>query len=157
MKDATGNIRTWLYNTLNNSISYNGTWITCDSFPSKDKQPPYILIAEIDMMGEGESTKDKWITEYQAIVEIYTLSTGNRASYAAVDSISDDILNQIRGSVKQPVDTTFTGSGGQSVAGITGFNLISNTVVGIASQRFENEKGIIIMKSITFKLILEES
>jgi hypothetical protein len=156
MKDASGNIRQWLYNILHGAISYNGSWIPVYSFATANKAKPYILLGENYFMGEELSTKDKWITEHQAIIEVYADDAGNRKGYAQLDSIVEDILTQIRGSVKQPEVSSFTGSGGQAVAGISGFNTVICTILSMSSQRYETDKGVELMKSIIIKLILEE-
>jgi len=152
MKDASGNIRQWLYNVLHLTVSYNGSFLSCRSFAPKDDPKPYILLGEIYMLGEEQSTKDCWITEHQATIEVYTSHTGNDASYVELDSIVDDVLAIIRRRTQ-----ALTGSGGQAVAGITGFNIISTTVISMASERIMLEDEIVIMKSIILKLILEES
>lgn len=151
MKDASGPIRQWLYNVLNLTVVYNGSYLSCYSFAGKDQAMPYILLGEIYMIGEELSTKDCWITEHEATIEIYTSFTGNDASYVQLDAIVDDVLAIIRRRIQ-----ALTGSGGQSVAGITGFNTIVTNVISTASERFVHETQNVVMKSIILKLILEE-
>lgn len=151
MKDASANIRQWLYNVLQLTVVSNGTYLQCHSFAPKDAAMPYILLGEISMMGEAESTKDCWITEHEAIIEVYVDSSGNDASYGRLDEIVDDILGIVRRRTQALV-----GSGGQAVTGITGFNMIICNVVSMTSGRFAMDNKIVLMKSIIIKLILEE-
>lgn len=152
MKDASGPIRQWLFNILNLTVAYGGTYVNCYSFPRINQAMPYICLGEIYMLGETQSTKDCWITEHNAVIEVYTSHNGNDASYVQLDAIVDDILALVR-TRRQ----TLTGSGGAVVAGITGFNMISLTVESMASERLEIENKNVIMKSIICKLILEET
>jgi hypothetical protein len=52
---------------------------------------------------------------------------------------------------------TLTGSGGESISGITGFNMIRLLADAMVTDRLITEKQIIIYKSILVRLLLEES
>lgn len=141
MKDPSSAIRDWVYDTLNAAVSYGGSAVTVYSFPAKDATMPYILIGENYMLGE-RGTKDAYISEHDIIIEVYTSSTGNRASYASVDSIADDIIQLLRT---------------RTMPTITGYNCISVLVDNMVTDRFTTDTNIIIYKSIQIKLMLEES
>jgi hypothetical protein len=141
MKDPSSAIRDWVYDTLNGAVSYGGSAVTVYSFPSKDATMPYILIGENYMLGE-RGTKDAYISEHDIMIEVYTSYTGNRASYASVDSIADDIIQLLRTRI---------------MPAITGYNCISVLVDNMVTDRFTTDTNIIIYKLIQIKLMLEES
>jgi hypothetical protein len=152
MKDPSDNIRDWLYNVLYGTVSYGSSYISVYSFPPKDETFPYIIIGEQTMLGEGESTKDSYITEHEVTIEIWDSYSGNDASYVRVNSIANSILELVR-----TRSMTLTGSGGESISGITGFNMIRLLADAMVTDRLITEKQIIIYKSILVRLLLEES
>ena len=151
MKDPSDSIRQWLYNILNNTITYSGAYIPCYSFVPKDASKPCIVIGE-QYMDSDISVKDAWITENSVILEVYASYSGNDASYKLINSVSDDIMEKV---TADPV--TAIGSGGFSVTTITGFDPISIMIQSTATERVLFDTQIMIMKSIVVKLTLEEN
>jgi hypothetical protein len=150
MKDPSDNIRQWLYNILNGTIFYNGLSVPVYSFPSKDAAMPYIVIAEQSMDAE-EVIKDCYMTNNGVTLEFYSSHTGNDATYKVVNSISNAVLQLVR---QRAIETH--GSGGLSVAVITGFNPISVKLKGSITDRIILENIIVIFKSLNINLLLEE-
>jgi hypothetical protein len=150
MKDPSDNIRQWLYNILNGTIFYNGLSVPAYSFPSKEDAMPYIVIAEQSMDAE-EAIKDCYVTNNNVTLEIYTSFTGNDATYKVVNSISNAVLQLVR---QRAIETH--GSGGLSVAVITGFNPIGVKLKGSITDRIILENIIVIFKSLNINLLLEE-
>jgi len=151
MKDPSDNIRDWLYGVLNGTVSYGGSYIPVYSYAPKDAEMPYIIIAEQMMNGE-QGTKDAYITEHEVTIEIWTSFTGNDASYIPANNIGDQVLQIVR---QRKLEDQ--GSGGEAVAGITGFNVIRLLVNNLITDRFLIETGTVIYKSINIRLLLEES
>ena len=143
MKDASDQIRDWVYTVLNGTVSYGGSVVPVYSFPPKDQAYPYMVIAEHMMTGEGESTKDAYLTGHEITVEIYTESTGNDASYVPANTIADSALQLLRTRTK--------------VTGITGYNTISVVTDNMITERVITDRNIIIYKSINMRLLLEEN
>ena len=141
MKDPSDNIRDWVYTALYGNVFYGGSAVAVYSFPTKDATMPYILIGEHYMTGE-QGTKDAYITEHEVMVEIYASSTGNRASYAPVNSIADSIMQILR-TRTSPV--------------ITGYTTVRCLLDNKITERIVNETNIIIYKSIQIRLLLEEN
>jgi hypothetical protein len=152
MKDPSDNIRDWLYNVMLGTITYGGDYIPVYSFPPRDAAMPYIVIGEQMMSGEDESTKDSWLTEHEVTIEVWDSYTGNDGSYVKVNSIANDILELIR-----TRSLTVTGSGGESIAGITGWTVVRLTAEAMLTDRFLWDNNIIIYKSLNIRLLLEES
>jgi hypothetical protein len=150
MKDPTDEIRQWLYNVLFGTVSYSGSIVPVYSFPPKDAAMPYIVIAEQSMAKE-EGTKGEYITSNDVTLEVYSSHSGNDATYKVVNIISDLILKIVR---QRTIETH--GSGGSSVATITGFNPVSITLAGSITDRFIFETNIVIFKSLNINLLLEE-
>ena len=151
MKDPSDSIRQWLYNILNNTITYDGDYIPCYSFIPKDASKPSIIIGE-QYMEADVSVKDAYITENSVALEIYASYSGNDASYKLINSVGEDVLELV---TDDPI--TSIGSGGQSVTTVTGYDVISVNVVSIATERVLYDNEIVLMKSIIIKLILEEN
>jgi hypothetical protein len=150
MKDPSENIRQWLFDILNLTVQYNGSYVPCYSFVPKDTAMPFIVLGE-QYMEADESTKDSFITLNSVNIEIYASYTGNDASYKMVNSLSEDILELI---TADPI--TEAGSGGENVGGIDGYREINIMVGSIATQRVLMDNNIVIMKSIVIKFRLEE-
>jgi len=150
MKDPSDSIRQWLYNILNNTITYSGAYIPCYSFVPKDAAKPAIIIGE-QYMEADESTKDAWITENSVVLEIYASYTGNDASYKLINSVGEDVLELV---TAEPL--TAIGSGSVAVTTVTGYEVISVMVQSIATERVLYDNEIVLMKSIVIKLTLEE-
>jgi len=150
MKDASDIIREWVYNVLYKTITYGSAYVDVYSFAPKDAAFPYILIGEQMMTGE-DGTKDKFITNHEVTIEVWTSFKGNDASYVPVNSISDSALQLLR---QRSFETH--GSGGQTIAGFTGYNSITITVNNLITDRFMMDNNIIIYKSIVLNLKLEE-
>lgn len=151
MKDPSDNIRDYVYNVLNGTVSYGGSYIPVYSFAPKDSAYPHIIIGEQQMLTEDPSPKDAWVTENTVTIEVWDSYTGNDASYVKVNTISNSILELLRTRAM-----ALTGSGGWAIAGITGFNLISLTLDSSITDRFLWENKIIIFKSLNIKMLLEE-
>lgn len=151
MKDASDIIRDWVYGVLYQTVTYGGSYIPIYSFPPKDSAMPYIVIGEQAMISETESTKDKWLTEHEVMVEIWTSFKGNDASYVPVNAIADSVLQLLR---QRAVE--MTGSGGTSLPGFTGFNCIRVLAASLITDRFLMDTDIIIYKSINIRLLMEE-
>jgi hypothetical protein len=151
MKDASDIIRDWVYSVLNLTIQYGSAYVPVYSFVPKDAAFPYIVISEQMMTGE-DGTKDKFITNHEVTIEIWSSFQGNDASYVPVNSISDSVLRILRQRTKET-----HGSGGNTITGFTGFNAFSITVNNMITDRFLMDTNIIIYKSINIKLILEET
>lgn len=141
MKDPADVIRDWIYTALNGNVSYGGSAVAVYSFPGKDASMPYILIGEHYMTGE-QGTKDAYINEHEIMIEIYTSSTGNRASYDSANSISNSVIQLLR-TRTQPT--------------LTGYNCISLLVDNMVTDRITTDTNIIIYKSIQLRLLVEES
>lgn len=150
MKDPSNDIRDWIYDILYGTIFYNGLVIPVYSFPPKDNAMPCIVLGEQTMV-EDSSMKDEIISEHYIDVEIWDSYTGNDGSYKKVNSISSDIVEAVT------IETGFTGSGGESVPGISGYTIVRLAVQGMATQRYLVETNVIIYKSITIRLSLEEN
>ena len=143
MKDASDQIREWAYAVLNGTITYGGSVVPVYSFAPKDQTFPYMVIAEHMMTGEGESTKDAYLTGHEITIEIYTESIGNDASYVPANTIADSALQLLRTRTK--------------VTGITGYNTISVVTDNMITERILTDRNIIIYKSINIRLLLEEN
>lgn len=141
MKDPSDSIRDWVYTALNGTVSYGGSTVPVYSFPTKDASMPYILIGEHFMTGE-QGTKDAYITEHELVIEVYTSSTGNRATYAPANSITDSIIQLLR---------TRTSP---TITGYTGIRVLVDSMI---TERIINDTNIIIYKSIQIRLLLEEN
>ena len=139
MKDPSKQIRDWMYTALNGTVTY-GSVVPVYTFPDKDAALPYIVIGEMSSPGE-DGTKDKYIAEYDVTVEIWTAHTGNTASYVPADTIANLILTILR---------TRTG------ITVTGFNVIKVNMRGMVTDRFLDDKQIIIYKSVNINLLVEE-
>ena len=150
MKDPSESIRQWLYDILNLTVQYNGSYVPCYSFVPQNVTMPFIVLGE-QYMEADESTKDSSITLNSINIEVYASYTGNDASYKMVNSLSEDILELI---TADPI--TEAGSGGEDVGGIDDYNAINIMVGSIATQRVLFDKEIVIMKSIVIKFRLEE-
>jgi len=150
MKDPSDSIRQWLFNILNNTISYSGSYIPCYSFVPKDASKPSIIIGE-QYMEADESTKDSWITVNSVVLEIYASYSGNDASYKLINSVGEDVLELV---TAEPL--TSVGSGSIAVTTVTGYDVISVMVQSIATERILFDNEIVLMKSIIIKLTLEE-
>ena len=150
MKDPSENIRQWLFDILNLTLQYNGSYVPCCSFVPQNTVMPYIVLGE-QYMEADESTKDSNITLNSINIEVYASYTGNDASYKMVNGLSEDILELI---TADPI--TEAGSGGSDVGGIDGYNEIDIMVGSIATQRVLFDNNIVIVKSIVIKFRLEE-
>ena len=150
MKDPSDNIRDWLYGVLYGTVSYEGAFVSVYSFPPANQAFPYIAISEQMMSGE-QGTKDAYITEHSATIEIYAEQTGNVASYVPVNTIADSVLQIIR---RRKIMTY--GSGGGAVPEITGYNPIRILVDSMVTDRFSMQNRQVIYKSINLKILLEE-
>ena len=149
MKDASGVIRAWVYTTLNAAVSYSSVTVPVFSFAPRNQALPYILIGEHNMMGEAESTKDKWITEHEILIEIYccgsstgAASQGNDQSYVPANTITDSVVQLLRT---------------RSAISLTGYNTIRRLVDSMVSDTILMDNNIIIYKSISLRLLLEEN
>lgn len=151
MKDPSDNIRDYVYNLLYGTVSYGGSYVPVYSVAPKDSTYPHIIIGEQSMITQEPSTKDVWVTEHTVTIEIWDSYTGNDASYVKVNSIANSITELINTRTM-----TLVGSGGQSIAGITGFDLIATTVESMITDRFLWETNIVIYKSLIIKFLLEE-
>jgi len=151
MKDPSDNIRDYVYNVLYGTVSYGGSYVPVYSFAPKDATYPHIVIGEQQMLTEEPSPKDDWITEHSVTIEIWDSYSGNDASYVKVNTIANSVTQLLRTRTM-----TLSGSGGQTIAGITGFNLISLTVENMITDRFLWDNQIVIYKSLNIKLVLEE-
>lgn len=152
MKDPSDNIRDWLYNVMYGTITYGDDYIPVYSFPPRDAEMPYIVIGEQMMSGEDESTKDSWLTEHEVTIEVWDSYTGNDGSYVKVNAIANSILELVR-----TRNLTVVGSGGESIAGITGWAVVRLTAEAMLTDRFLWDNNIIIYKSLNIRLLLEES
>lgn len=152
MKDPSDVIREWVYNVLYQTIYYSTAYVPVYSFAPKDAAFPYIIIGEQSMYGENQSTKDKNITEHQIMIEVYSKHNGNDASYVPVNTIMDLVLQTIR---TEPLDVT--GSGGQSIPVLTGFNSINIIADSMVTDRFQTDTNIIMYKSINISFLMEEN
>jgi len=150
MKDPSENIRQWLFDILNLTVEYNGSYVPCYSFVPQNVTMPFIVLGE-QYMEADESTKDSSITLNSINIEVYASYTGNDASYKMVNSLSEDILELI---TADPI--TEAGSGGEDVGGIDDYNAINIMVGSIATQRVLFDNNIVIVKSIVIKFRLEE-
>jgi len=150
MKDPSESIRQWLYDILNLTVQYNGSYVPCYSFVPQNVTMPFIVLGE-QYMEADESTKDSSITLNSINIEVYASYTGNDASYKMVNSLSEDILELI---TADPI--TEAGSGGEDVGGIDDYNAINIMVGSIATQRVLFDNNIVIVKSIVIKFRLEE-
>lgn len=150
MKDPSESIRQWLFDILNLTVEYNGSYVPCYSFVPQGEKMPFIVLGE-QYMEADESTKDSNITLNSINIEVYASYTGNDASYKMVNALSEDILELI---TADPI--TEAGSGGSDVGGIDGYSEINIMVGSIATQRVLFDNEIVIMKSIVIKFRLEE-
>lgn len=150
MKDPSGSIRQWIYNVLNGTIWYNLASVPCYSFPPKDATFPYIVIAEQSFNQDG--TKDCYMSSNEVTLEVYSSHSGNDATYKVVNSVTEDIMEIL---VQRTIETH--GSGGGTVATITGYNPISITLNSSLTDRIITDKEIIIFKSLNINLLLEET
>lgn len=141
MKDPSDAIRQWVFDTLDGNITYGGSAVTVYSFPPKDETMPYILLAE-QSTTEAESTKDAYLTESEITIEVWSSHSGNDATYKAVNTISDDILQLIRTRTQTGFDSDY--------------NVITVTLTSGATQKFLIDNKIEIVKSLIIKLLLEE-
>jgi hypothetical protein len=151
MKDPSDSIRTWLYNVLYGTVAYGGSYIPVYSFAPKDAAMPYIVIGEQTLDAE-DMPKDSYVTSNNVTIEVYASYTGNDATYKAVNSISEDILEIIR---QRSPETH--GSGGNTVGLITGYTIVSITMTGSMTDRIMLENLIIVYKQLDINLLLEET
>lgn len=151
MKDPSDVIREWVYNVLNGTIFYGATSIPVYSFAPRNSLMPYIIIGEHIMSGET-GTKDAYITEHEILIEIYTVHTGNDASYAKVNSIADSCIQLLR---QRSLEDS--GSGGEDIPGVTGYNVIRCLIDNMVTDRIITSTNTIIYKSINVRLLLEEN
>lgn len=150
MKDPSDDIRDWLFTSLNNNITY-GSIVPVYSFPPKDAAKPYIVIGEQSSPGE-DSPKDRYMSEHDVTLEIWTSHTGNNASYVAANSISSSILQLIR--TRAQTNGYARDEGGVAMAN---FNVIRVNMRGMVTDVFLNDQEIIVYKSLNINLLLEES
>ena len=142
MKDPSGLIRTWLYGVLNGAVSYGGSNVPVYSFVPKDAAKPYILLGSQSMSSElDESTKDAWITRNSLTIEIYADGSSNDASYVALNTISDSVLQLIRT---------------RSAATISGFTVVSRVIDNTLTEAFDFDTSITLLKIINITLIMVE-
>ena len=151
MKDASKEIRDWLYTTLNGYLSYSGSNVPVYTVPDKNTSMPYVIIGEISSPGE-DGTKDKFINEYDITIEIWTDFAGSIGSYIPADSIASSILQRVR---------TWAATSGYDrdegpVAINAAFNVIRVNMRGMVTDRFLNEERIVVYKSVNINLLVEE-
>lgn len=151
MKDASKEIRDWLYTTLNGYISYSGSNVPVYTVPDRDASMPYVIIGEISSPGE-DGCKDTYIVEYDITVEIWTDFAGNIASYVPADSIANSILQRVR---TEAATSGYSRDEGP-VAIDSDFNVIRVNMRGMVTDRFLNEERIVIYKSVNINLLVEE-
>lgn len=150
MKDPTGAIREWLFDALYANVSYGGTIVPVYSFAPKDASMPYILLAG-QQMTLDDSTKDSFLTENLATIEVWTSFTGNDASYIEANAIADDIVEILTG------EDTVAGSGSQEGGAVLeGFEHVVVMVESILTDSVLWDNNIIIYKSINLKMLVEE-
>lgn len=150
MKDPSESIRQWLYDILNLTVQYNGSYVPCYSFVPQSGEMPFIVLGE-QYTEADESTKDSNITLNSINIEVYVSYSGNDASYKIVNSLSEDILELV---TARPI--THIGSGGEDAGDIEGYNDIDIMLGSIATQRVLFDNQIVIIKSIVIKFRLEE-
>jgi hypothetical protein len=142
MKDPSDIIRIWLYNKLNNAVSWRSVSVPVYAFAPRDAAKPYILLASQAMGSElEESTKDAYITKHDFTIEIYDGYSGNDGSFRGVNSICNDILVLVRTRAAIPM---------------TGYNVISLVVNSTITDTFDNGEEIIFFKAINITLTIEE-
>lgn len=151
MKDPSEDIRQWLYDILNLTISYGGSYVPCYSFTPMNSAMPFIVLGE-QYMEEDVSVKDKSITMNTIAIEVYASYSGNDASYKLINSVANSIMELV---TADPI--TQVGSGGASAGSIDNYNEIVISVQSIATQRVLFDNEIVIMKSIIIKFMLEEN
>ena len=149
MKDPADAIRTWVYTELYGMVTYTTT-VPVYSFAPKDAVMPYILIGEQTTEIE-DGSKDAWVTNNGLTIEIYASYTGNDATYKAVNSIAEDVLEILRLRSYE-----VTGSGSITSPVITGYNVISITLQGIMTDRILLDNYIVVYKSLNINFMLEE-
>lgn len=151
MKDASKEIRNWLYTSLNGKVIYGSTTVPVYTIPDKDIALPYIIIGEISSPGE-DGCKDRYITDYDITLEIWTDFAGNIASYVPADSIASSVLQLLR---------TMAATSGYSrdegpVAINSAFNVIRVNMRGMVSDVLQNETKLVVYKSVNINLLVEE-
>ena len=132
---------------ISGSLTYGGTAVPVYSFVPRSVTVStgghFVLIGEQSIVTE-QSVKDAYITENDVTVEVWSqFTTGNDATYVPVNTIADSVLQLLR----DRTSTTF----------ISGFTIISLTLVTANTERFEFNNKTNIVKSIIIKIILEES
>lgn len=151
MKDPSEDIRQWLYDILNLTVSYSGVHVPCYSFAPVNSTKPFIILGE-QYMEADVSVKDKSITENSISIEIYAAYSGNDATYKLINSVANDIIQLV---TADPI--TQAGSGGSSAGTIDNYDEIVISVQSISTQRVLFDNEIVIMKSIIIKFLLEEN
>ena len=151
MKDASKEIRDWLYTTLNGYISYSGSNVPVYTIPDRDASMPYVIIGEISSPGE-DSCKDRYIADYDISVEIWTDFAGSIGSYVPADSIASSILQRVR---TRAATSGYDRDEGP-VAIDSDFNVVRVEMRGMVTDRFLNEEKIVVYKSVNINLLVEE-
>lgn len=150
MKDPCDDIRDWLYTSLNGKITYNGLVVPVYSFPAADSTFPYIVIGEHSGEVEG-GTKDSYMWDVTTILEIYTSHAATFASYLPVNSISNSILQLLR-------VRNYGGGYGREEADVAmnNFKVVRVQIGGFATDRELREMEIIISKTMSINILVEE-
>ena len=151
MKDPCDDIRDWFYTTLNGNVTYGGSAVPVYSFPPEDVSYPYILIGEHSSDGE-DGAKDKYMMDVATNVHIYTEHTGHDASYVPVNTIGNSVMQLLR---TRATGNVYGYDEGSTM--LVNFNCIRVRVGAMNTERILNDNEIIISKTISINLLVEEN
>jgi hypothetical protein len=144
MKDPSDKIREWLHYKLSD-LTYEGSAVSVYSIPPAKAVMPYVVIGEQTSAGE-DKVRDAYITIHDVTIEIWFQYSSN-ATYKGVNTVANSILEKVR------AITPTTYIGGEN---IDDWNAITVTMSSMLTDKFLNDKGIVVYKSLNINFLMEE-